>query len=75
MAESSKINNSSNDTSNEEKVLKWELAKETLNKFINNQEEEALAIFQKHADDIHMYAGYFTAKVIVSMLIFAPHFS
>lgn len=60
MAESSKINDSDYDN-----PPKWQIARETLKMFVNNKENEAFELFQKHPDDIHMYAGYFTTKVIV----------
>lgn len=67
MAESSnKILNNNAPDDNNDGTPKWRLAKETLDKFLNNQENEAMEVFQKHSENVHMYAGYFIAKVIVS---------
>lgn len=55
-----------NISESEDDIPKWMLARKGLQLLINNREQEAVELFEKYPDSIHMYAGHATTLFIVS---------
>lgn len=59
-----------NISESEDNIPKWILARKGLQLLINNKEQEAVKLFEKYPDSIHMYAGHATTLFIVRIFQF-----